>query len=144
MFGGVLADPLLAGVHHRGELGGEPLAFRVGEDRDLLGPWPGRERDEGAVPVADPGVDDGGDVAGVGRAPLADRSEDDLAGVQACELGGAQGPPQPPGLMAGLAWASGRRMLEPGQPYSSATPCRKNSSSTGCMADICLVTSSPK
>ena len=30
-----------------------------------------------------------------------------LAGVQAGELGGAQGPPQPPGLVAGLALASG-------------------------------------
>ena len=103
MLGGVLADPLLAGVHQRGDLRGVGAAFGVGDGGDLRGPRAGRERDEGADAAADAGVDDGGDVAGAGQVPLADRVGQDLPGVQAGEFGGAQGPPQPPGLVAGLA-----------------------------------------
>ena len=66
MSGGVLADAVLAGVHQRGDLGDVRLAGGVGEGGDLLGPRPGRERDQGAGAVADAGVEDGGDVAGAG------------------------------------------------------------------------------
>ena len=59
--------------------------------------------------MADPGVDDGGHVAGAGQVPLADRVGQDLAGVQAGQFGGAQGPPQPLGLVAGLAAVAGRQ-----------------------------------
>ena len=109
VLGGVLADPVLAGVHQRGDLGDVGAAFGVGDGGDLRGPRAGRERDRGAEPVADPGVDDGGDVAGSGQVPFGDRVGQDLGGVQAGQFGGAQGPPQPSGLVAGLAAVSGRQ-----------------------------------
>ena len=107
--GGVLADPVLAGVHQGGDLGDVGVAFGVGDGGDLRGPRPGRERDQGAEPVADPGVEDGGQVAGSGQVPLADRVGQDLGGVQAGQFGGAQGAPQPSGLVAGLAAVVGRQ-----------------------------------
>ena len=76
--GGVLADAVLAGVHRRGDLGGVAAAFGVGDVGELRGPRPGRPRDEGAGAAAEPGVDDGGHVAGAGQVPLADRSGQDL------------------------------------------------------------------
>ena len=103
VLGGVLADAVLARVHHRGDLGGERAALGVGDGGDLGRPRARRGRDEGAGPVPEPGVDDGGQVAGPGQVPLADRGGQDLAGVQAGQFGGAQGPPQPPGLVAGLS-----------------------------------------
>jgi hypothetical protein len=51
------------------------------------------ERDQGAGPVPDAGVDDGRDVAGAGEVLFADRVGEDLGGVQAGEFGGVQGPP---------------------------------------------------
>ena len=56
---------------------------------------------------ADPGVQDGGQVAGSGQVPFADRVGEDLGGVQAGQFGGAQGPPQPPGLVAGARGGRG-------------------------------------
>ena len=102
MLGGVLADPVLARVHQRGDLGDVGAAFGVGDGGDLRGPRPGGERDEGAEAVAEAGVDDGGDVAGSGQVPFGDRGGEDLGGVQAGQFGGAQGAPQPPGLVAGF------------------------------------------
>ena len=58
---------------------------------------------------ADPGVDDGGHVAGAGQVPLADRGGEDLRGVQPGEFGGAHRPPQPFGLVARLAAVAGRQ-----------------------------------
>jgi len=101
VLGGVLADPVLAGVHQGGDLGGVGVAFGVGDGGDLRGPRPGRERDRGAEPGADPVVQHGGDVAGSGQVPFGDRIGQDLGGVQAGQFGGAQGPEQPPGLVAG-------------------------------------------
>ena len=75
--GGVLADPVLAGVHQRGDLGDVGAAFGVGDRGDLRGPRPGRERDEGAEAVAEAGVEDGGDVAGAGQVPFGDRVGED-------------------------------------------------------------------
>ena len=40
------------------------------------------------------------DVAGSGQVPFGDRGGQDLARVQAGQLGGAQGPPQPSRLVA--------------------------------------------
>ena len=100
VLGGVLADPVLAGVHQGGDLGDVGAAFGVGDGGDLRGPRPGRERDRGAEPGADPGVQDGGQVAGSGQVPFADRVGEDLGGVQAGQFGGAQGPEQPSGLVA--------------------------------------------
>jgi hypothetical protein len=82
VFGGVLADPVLAGVHQRGDLGEVGAAFGVRDGGDLRGPRPGRERDRGAEPGADPGVQDGGQVAGSGQVPLADRVGENLSRVQ--------------------------------------------------------------
>ena len=103
VLGGVLADPVLAGVHQGSDLGEVGVAFGVGDGGDLRGPRPGRERDRGADPGADPGVQDGGQVAGSGQVPFADRVGEDLGGVQAGQFGGAQGPPQPSGPVAALA-----------------------------------------
>ena len=103
MFGGVLAEAVLAGVHQRGDLGDVGAAFGVGDAGDLRGPRDRRERDRAAEPVPDPGVDDGGHVAGAGQVPFGDGVGQDLRGVQAGQFGGAQGAPQPPGLVARLA-----------------------------------------
>ena len=59
--------------------------------------------------VAEPGVDDGGDIAGAGQVPFGDRVGQDLAGVQAGQFGGAQGAPQPFRLVAGFAAVAGRQ-----------------------------------
>ena len=91
----MLADAVLAGVHRRGDLGGVAVAFGIGDLGELRGPRPGGPRDEGAGAAAEPGVDDGGHVAGPGQVPLADRSGQDLGEVQAGEFGGAHRPPQP-------------------------------------------------
>ena len=109
VLGGVLADPVLARVHQRGDLGGVGAALGVGDGGELRGPRAGRERDQGAEAVAEAGVDDGGDVAGSGQVPLADRVGQDLPGVQPGQFGGAQGAPQPFGLVAGLAAVAGRQ-----------------------------------
>jgi hypothetical protein len=65
--GGVLADPVLARVHHRGDFGGVGAAFGVGDCGDLRGPEACGERDEGPGPVAEAVVDDGGHVSGSGQ-----------------------------------------------------------------------------
>ena len=109
MVGGVLADPVLARVHQRGDLGHVGAAFGVGEGGDLGGPRARRERDGGAEAVAEAGVDDGGQVAGSGQVPFGDRGGQDLGGVQAGQFGGAQGPPQPPRLMARRPAVAGRQ-----------------------------------
>ena len=75
--GGVLADPVRAGVHQRGDLGHVRAAFGVGEGGDLLRPRPGRERDQGAEPMPDAGVQDGGDVAGSSQVPFGNRPVQD-------------------------------------------------------------------
>ena len=93
--GGVLADAASAVVHGGGKLGEEPVAFGVGGVGDLCGPSGGGERGEVAVAVADAGVDRGGDVADASQVAAGDRAGQDLAGVQARELGGAQGAVQP-------------------------------------------------
>ena len=72
-------------------------------------------RGEVAVAAADAGVDHGGDVAGAGQVLLGDGPGQDLAWVQARELGRAQRPVQPLLLVAGLAGVSGRqRRLQQG------------------------------
>ena len=109
MLGGVLADAVLARVHQRGDLRGVGAACGVGDGGDLRGPRAGRARDQGAEPAADPGVQDGGQVAGSGQVPLGDGLGQDLGWVQAGQFGAAQGAPQPPGLVAGLAAVSGRQ-----------------------------------
>jgi hypothetical protein len=105
----VLADSVLAGVHQRGDLGHVRLAFGVGESWDSRGPRAGRERNQGAEAVTETVVEDGGDVAGSGQVPVGDRVGQDTGGVQAGQFGGAQGPPQPPGLVIGLPAVAGRQ-----------------------------------
>jgi hypothetical protein len=46
---------------------------------------------------ADPGVQDGGDVAGSGQVAGCDGGAEDVGGVQAGEFGGVQGAEQPAG-----------------------------------------------
>ena len=114
----MLADAVLAGVHQRGDLGGVAAAFGVGDVGELRGPRAGRPRDEGAGPAAEPGVDDGGHVAGPGQVPLADRGGQDLAGVQAGEFGGAHRPPQPFRLVARFLPVSRRQRRQQQVPVA--------------------------
>jgi hypothetical protein len=109
VLGDVLADPVLAGVHQRGDLGDVGATFGVGNTGDLRGPGPDRKRDQAAEPVPDPGVDDAGHVVGSGQVPFGDGVGEDLSGVQAGQFGAAQGAPQPPGLMARPAAVLGRQ-----------------------------------
>ena len=113
--GGVLADAAPAVVHDCGELGEEPASFGIIGLGNLGGPRGGGERDEIAVAAADAGVDHGGDVAGAGQVPLGDCPGEDLARVQARELGGAQRAVQPLLRVAALlAGSRGERGLEQG------------------------------
>jgi hypothetical protein len=100
--GGVFADPVLAGVHQRGDLGYKCPAGRICDHGKLLRPRPGRERDQAAGPVPDAGVEDGGDIAGSGQVSFGDRVGQGPGGVQASQFGGAQGAPQPLRLVAGF------------------------------------------
>ena len=50
-----------------------------------------------------------GHVAGPGQVPFGDRGGQDAGGVQAGQFGGAHGPPQPSGLVAGLGAVAGRQ-----------------------------------
>jgi hypothetical protein len=109
VLGGVLADAVLAGVHQRGDLSDVSAALGVGDLGDLYGERAGQARDQGAEPIAEAGVDDGGQVAGAGQGPFADRGGQDLPGVQSGQFGGAQRPPQPFRLVAGLAAVAGRQ-----------------------------------
>jgi hypothetical protein len=111
VLGGVLADPVLAGVHQRGDLGGVGLACRVGDGGDARGPRACGERDHRAEAGAQAGVEDGGDVAGAGQVPFGDRVGENLGGVQAGEFGGVQGAPQPFRLLAGLPVVAGRQRV---------------------------------
>jgi hypothetical protein len=109
--GGVLADPVLAGIHQRGDLGYVGAAGGIGEGGHLLRPGPRRKRDQGAGAIPDAGVEDGSDVAGSGQVPLGNRVGQDTGGVQAGQLGGAQGPPQPLRLVAGFPAVTGRQAV---------------------------------
>jgi len=109
MLGGVLTDPVLAGVHQGSDLGHVGAAAGVGQGGDLRGPRAGRERNRGAEAVAEAGVEDGGDVAGSGQVAFGDRDGEELGGVQAGEFGGAQGAPQPFRFVAGFGAAARRQ-----------------------------------
>ena len=100
--GGVLTDAAPAVVHGGGELDEEPAASGVTGLGNLGGPGRGGERDQMPVAAADAGVDHGGDVTGAGQVPFGDGPGQDLARVQARELGGAQRPVQPLLLVAVL------------------------------------------
>jgi len=73
----VFADPVLARIHQRGDLGGVGTASGVGDGGHLRGPRARGERDQGAGAVAEAVVDDGGDVAGSGQVPFGDRGGQD-------------------------------------------------------------------
>jgi hypothetical protein len=90
-------------VHHPGDLRGERAALGVSDGGDLGRPRARRNGDNGADPGPEPGVYDRGQVAGPGQFALTDCGRQDLRGVQAGQLRGAHGPPQPPDLVAGLS-----------------------------------------
>jgi hypothetical protein len=96
--GGVLAQAAGAVVHHGGDLGQVGLPLRVGQAGDAAGPRALGLRQQLFDARPDPGVQDGGDVAGSGQVPGGDGGADDLGRVQTGQLGGAQAPVQPPGL----------------------------------------------
>jgi hypothetical protein len=107
--GGVFTDAVFAGVHRCGDLGGVGEALGVGDVGDLRGPRSCRPREEGAGAVAEPGVEDAGDVTGAGQVPFGERVCQDLPGVQARQFGGAQRSPQPFRLVAGFLPVSRRQ-----------------------------------
>ena len=75
---GVLADSILARLHHPGDLRGERAALGVSDGGDLGRPRAHQNWDNGADPGPEPGVDDRGQVAGLGQIALADRGRQDL------------------------------------------------------------------
>jgi hypothetical protein len=77
-------------------------AFGIDDLGELGGPRACWQRNEGTGALPEASVDDGGQVAGSGQVPLADRSSQDLPEVQAGEFRGAHGPPQPFRLVAWL------------------------------------------
>ncbi len=91
VLGGVLADPVLALVHQLADPRGVCPALRVRDLGDLLGPRPGRERDQAGVAVADPGVNHGGDVACAGQVPFGGGDAEHSGRVETGQFGGAQG-----------------------------------------------------
>jgi hypothetical protein len=91
--GGVLADPVLTGVHQRRDLGNVSLAAGIREGGDLRGPRPAWQGDRRTEAVAQAGIDDGRDVAGSGQVPFCDRFGQDAGGVQASQFCAAQGAP---------------------------------------------------
>jgi hypothetical protein len=86
-------EPGQAGVLHQPERGEVRRPGPGPDGADLGGPGTRREGNRGADPVSDPGVDDGGDVAGAGQVAFGDRVVQDLPGVQAGQFGGVQRPP---------------------------------------------------
>ena len=77
--GGELADPLFAVVHHGRDLGQVLVALRVGQVGHAIGPGALRPGEQRVDALADPGVDDAGDVAGAGEVAGFDGRAGDLA-----------------------------------------------------------------
>ncbi len=92
--------------------------MELAQGGDRRGPRARGERDQGTGPVAEAGVDDGGQVAGSGQVPFGDRGGKDSPGVQAGQLGGAHRPPQPSGLMAGFGAVARREGLHEQVPVA--------------------------
>ena len=103
--GGVLAEPLLAVVHHGGDLRQVRPVLEVGQLGHSFGPKTLRGSSEwtrGRIRVLS------GDVPGAGQVPGGDCRADDLGWVQAGEFGGVQGAEQPSGLVGERLAAAGR------------------------------------
>jgi len=107
--GGVPAEPPGAVVHHDGDLGQVDVAVRVGQLGDPPGPGALGLGEQRVGTRADPGVQDGGNVAGSGQVPGGDSGTDDVGGVQAGQFGGVQRTEQPLGQVGELAPAPGRQ-----------------------------------
>ena len=107
--GGVPTEPPGAVVHHDGDLGQVDVAVRVGQLGDPPGPGALGLGEQRVDARADPGVQDGGDVAGSGQVPGGDGGADDVGGVQAGQFGGVQRTEQPPGPVGELAAVPGRQ-----------------------------------
>ena len=85
------------------------MAVWVRQLGDPAGPGAVRLGKQRVDARADPGVEDGGDVAGSGQVAGGDGGADDLGGVQAGEFGGVQGAVQPPGLVRERLAVAGRQ-----------------------------------
>ena len=105
----MLAEPPGAVVHQGGDAGEVGLPGGVGQLGDAAGPGALRLGEQRVDARADPGVEDGGDVAGSGQVPGGDGGADDLGGVQAGQFGGVQGAVQPAGPVGELAAVPGRQ-----------------------------------
>jgi len=95
--GDVRAEPVHPGVGRGRELPQVLLLGRVVDERYPVRPAALREGDQvgDAGLLADPGVDDGGNVPSARQRPAVHGGLHDLAGIQAGGLDGAQGAPQP-------------------------------------------------
>jgi hypothetical protein len=91
----MLAEALLAAVHHGRDLSQVGPAAGVGQLGDALGPGALRLRQERVDALADPGVDDAGDIPGARQVAGGDGGAGDLGRVQAGQFGRPQGPVQP-------------------------------------------------
>jgi hypothetical protein len=107
--GGVLAQAPGAVVHHRRDLGQVRAPVLVGKPGYSFGPGALGLREQRVDARADPGVQDGSNVAGSGQVAGGDGGVDDLGGVQACEFGGVQGAVQPAGLVRERLAVAGRK-----------------------------------
>jgi hypothetical protein len=87
----VLAQSAGAVVHQDRDLGEVCLPRGFGQLGDAAGPGALQLGEQPVDALADPGVDDGGDVAGSGQVPRVDGGADDLGGVQVGQFGGVQG-----------------------------------------------------
>jgi hypothetical protein len=95
----VLAQAPGAVVHQCGDPGQVGVPDWVGQPGHPSGPSALPLRKQRVDARADPGVDDGGDIAGSGQVAGGDGGADDLGGVQAGQFGGVQGAEQPAGLV---------------------------------------------
>ena len=80
--GGELADPPLAVVHHGRDFDQVLVALRVGQVRHAIGPGALRAGEQRVDALADPGIDDAGDIAGPGEVARLDGRPDDIARVE--------------------------------------------------------------
>ena len=107
--GGVLAEAPFAVVHHGGDLGQVGLAVWIGQVGDAAGPGTLRLGQQRVDALADPGVDDTGDVPGTGQVLRGDGGAGDLGRDRArpvrlsaaCETATGPGGTVPAGSRAG-------------------------------------------
>ena len=91
----MLAEPAHSVVHGLGEFPQVTVDLGGTGVRNPAGPRPKWLWHDAVEPVADPGVQDAGDVAGAGHTPHSYRLAENIAAVEPGQFGFAQAAPQP-------------------------------------------------